>query len=73
MTVAITSGSGTAGAALAGTATVSAVAGIADFSGLNIVKAGSGYRLTASAAGSPADSDAFTISAYVATELAIRN
>jgi hypothetical protein len=55
--------SGTAGAALVGTATVNAVNGIATFSGLAINKAGTGFRLTASAGGlSSADTTAFDIS-----------
>mgnify|MGYP002137688533 CR=1 FL=1 len=72
VTVAITSGTGAAGATLAGTATVNAVAGVADFSGLNIVKASSGYKLTASATGlTSGNSDAFTIAADIATELVV--
>lgn len=72
VTVAITSGTGATGATLAGTTTVNAVAGVADFSGLNIVKAGTGYKLTASATSlSSGDSDAFNIAADVATELVV--
>jgi hypothetical protein len=46
--MAITAGTGTAGAALSGTATVAAVAGIATFADLSIDLAGTGYTLTAS-------------------------
>ncbi len=51
VTVAIASGTGTAGALLGGTKTVAAVGGVATFSDLNIDLAGSGYRLTATATG----------------------
>jgi hypothetical protein len=51
VTVAITSGTGKAGATLAGTRTVAAVAGVATFSALSIDSAGAGYTLTASASG----------------------
>lgn len=47
VTIAITTGTGTSGAVLSGTTTVSAVAGVATFSGLSIDKAGSGYTLKA--------------------------
>ena len=71
VTLTITSGSGTAGATLSGTATVAAVSGIATFSTLNIDKAGTGYTLSATAAGiAGAASSAFTISAGVAAKLA---
>jgi hypothetical protein len=46
--VAITPGSGTAGATLSGTTTASAVAGVATFSTLSIDKSGADYKLTAS-------------------------
>jgi len=49
VTLAIKSGTGTAGAALVGSVTVNAVAGVATFSGLSINMVGSGYQLTASA------------------------
>ena len=48
---AITGGTGTGGAVLAGTGTVDAVDGVATFSGLSINLAGTGYTLTASASG----------------------
>jgi hypothetical protein len=50
VTLAIKSGTGTAGAALTGGVTVNAVAGVATFSGISINMVGSGYQLTASAA-----------------------
>src|SRR5438034_884572 len=57
-------GSGT----LAGTATVAASAGVATFANLSIDKAGTGYTLTATGAGS-ATSTAFNITAGTATQL----
>ncbi len=51
VTVAIASGTGTAGATLSGTTTVAAVGGIAVLSNLSIDKAGTGYSLTAAAGG----------------------
>lgn len=51
VTLAITPGTGTAGAILSGTATVAAAGGVASFSDLNIDKAGSGYTLAATAGG----------------------
>ncbi len=51
VTVVITSGTGAPGATLSGTTTVTAVRGVATFSGLSITKAGSNYTLTASSAG----------------------
>jgi hypothetical protein len=62
VTLTIKSGTGTAGATLAGTATVNAVNGVASFSGLAISKAGAGYRLTASSSGlSSVDTAVFDI------------
>src|SRR5438034_1393792 len=58
-------GSGT----LTGTATVAASAGVATFANLSIDKAGTGYTLTATGAGS-ATSTAFNITAGTATQLA---
>jgi hypothetical protein len=49
--VTLTLTAGTAGATLVGTATVNAVNGVANFSGLAISKAGSGYKLTATSGG----------------------
>jgi hypothetical protein len=64
VTLAITSGTGAAGATLGGTATVNAVGGVASFSGLSIDKIATGYRLTASIAGPiTVDSVAFNITA----------
>jgi hypothetical protein len=51
ITVAITGGTGTPGAALSGTRTVGAAGGIATFSTLSIDKSGTGYTLTATASG----------------------
>ena len=53
VTIAIKSGTGTAGATLGGTVTMSAVAGIADFSGKNLAidYVGQNYRLTATSGG----------------------
>src|SRR5207248_2227061 len=53
---------------LSGTKTVAAVAGVATFSGLSIDKAGTGYTLTATGAGSTT-SAAFNITAGTATQL----
>jgi hypothetical protein len=62
VTLAITGGSGTSGAALRGTATANAAGGVATFSGLSIDSAGAGYTLTATASGlSSATSGAFTV------------
>jgi hypothetical protein len=62
VTVVIKSGTGTAGAGLKGTATVNAINGVARFSSLSVSKAGTGYRLTASAPGrSSNDSNLFDI------------
>lgn len=64
VTLAIKPGTGTAGAALAGTATVNAVNGVASFSGLSIDKIGTGYVLAASAEVlTPAETGAFDITA----------
>src|SRR5205823_463304 len=60
-------GSGT----LTGTATVAASGGVATFSGLGIDKAGTGYSLTATGAGS-ATSTAFNITPAAATKMAIQ-
>ena len=54
VTVAITAGTGTAGAVLSGTLTQTAVAGVATFPNLSIDLVGTGYKLTASTAGLPA-------------------
>jgi hypothetical protein len=71
ITVAITNGTGTGGAVLSGTLTVSAVAGVATFSNLSINLAGTGYTLTATSAGlTSATSSAFNINPAAATQLA---
>lgn len=49
VTIGITSGTGTGGAVLTGTATIAAVAGCATFNNLSINKSGTGYTFTASA------------------------
>jgi alpha-tubulin suppressor-like RCC1 family protein len=51
VTVALAGGSGTPGAALHGTTTVGAVGGVATFGDLLVEQAGTGYSLTATAAG----------------------
>ncbi|HEY3268392.1 MAG TPA: family 10 glycosylhydrolase [Armatimonadota bacterium] len=62
VTLAIKSGTGSTGAALLGTATVNAAAGVAAFSGVGIDTAGTDYVLTAAAnQASPADSTAFDV------------
>src|SRR5207302_1675527 len=55
---------------LSGTKTVAAVAGVATFSGLSIDKAGTGYTLTATGAGSTT-STAFNITAGTAKQLVV--
>jgi hypothetical protein len=70
MTVAITPGTGASGAALSGTTTVTASAGVASFSTLSIDKSGTGYTLTARANGlADATSGPFDIAAAAATIL----
>jgi hypothetical protein len=70
VTLAITSGTGTAGATLSGTATVAAVAGVASFADLSIDSVGTGYTLTAATAGvTDIVSAAFDITAGPATQL----
>ena len=62
VTLTITAGTGTLGATLSGTTTVNAVNGVATFSNLDIKRSGSGYKLSAVAAGvSGALSASFTI------------
>jgi hypothetical protein len=70
VTVAITDGTGTAGATLSGTTTVAAVAGVATFNDLSIDMPGTGYTLTATASGVTGTmSTAFDITAGPATQL----
>jgi hypothetical protein len=69
--VAITGGTGKAGAAMRGTTSVNASAGVASFTGLSVDSAGSGYTLTATASGMPADtSAAFGVAPAPASRLA---
>lgn len=71
VTLAITTGTGTTGALLGGTVTVAAVNGVVTFSTLTVDKAGTGYTLTASAAGmTNATSAAFAVAAGPAAKLA---
>jgi subtilisin family serine protease len=58
VTLAIKSGTGTAGAVLSGTKAVNAVNGVATFSDLSIDKAGTGYVLAASAPGTAGSASA---------------
>src|SRR5207302_11501415 len=67
VTVAI--GTNAGGGTLSGTTTVAASAGVATFANLSIDKAGTGYTLTATGAGS-ATSTAFNITPGTATQLA---
>ncbi len=70
--ITITIASNVNGATLSGTTTVSAVNGIATFSGLGIDKTATGYKLLASAGGySPAYSNAFNVTAGVPQKIAI--
>ncbi|HET9707460.1 MAG TPA: hypothetical protein VFP39_04065, partial [Gemmatimonadales bacterium] len=70
VTLAITAGTGVAGAVLSGTTTVAAVAGVATFQGLAVDKAAVGYKLTATASSlSAATSAFFTINPGSATQL----
>ena len=70
VTVAITAGSGANGATLSGTKTVNAVAGVATFSTISIDKAGTGFKLSASAPGTAGSNSAsFVINAAAATQL----
>src|SRR5207302_247941 len=65
-------GSNPSGGTLSGTATQTAVTGIASFSGLTIDKAGAGYTLTAAATGLATGISApFTITAAAAGKLAL--
>ena len=64
VTVAIVTGTGTAGAQLTGTTTATAVAGVATFTNLGINTAGTNYQLRFTAAGhTEASSSAFRITA----------
>ena len=71
VTLAITGGTGTGGAALGGTLTVAAVNGVATFSTLTVDRVGTGYTLTVTATGlTNATSTAFTVTPGVPTKLA---
>lgn len=62
--VTVTLSGGTAGAALVGTTTVNAVAGVATFSGLTVNRGGAGYRVEATlAAVPPVQSNPFDVAA----------
>src|SRR3989442_4841609 len=64
-------GSNPGGSTLSGTTTVAAVNGVASFSPLTLDKTGTGYALTATAAGlNPATSGDFNITPGAATQLA---
>ena len=70
-TIALALASNPSGAALQGTTSVTAVAGVATFSNLSLDKAGTGYTLVASASGmASATSGAFSVTAPVALRLA---
>ncbi|HEY6059959.1 MAG TPA: hypothetical protein VIV10_05190, partial [Gemmatimonadales bacterium] len=70
VTVAITSGTGTSGAALRGTSTVAAVGGVATFATLSIDKAGTAYKLTTTSTGlTSATSGNFNITVAPAVKL----
>src|SRR5439155_1596842 len=56
--VTVALGSNPSGGTLAGTTTVAAVSGVASFASLSIAKVGTGYTLTAAAAGLPAATSA---------------
>ncbi|HEY2805839.1 MAG TPA: Ig-like domain-containing protein [Gemmatimonadales bacterium] len=73
-TVTMALGSGPSGGALVGTTSVTAVAGVATFTGLSLSKSGSGYTLTASAGGvTGATSSSFAVSAAGASRLSLTN
>src|SRR5207253_2836549 len=68
--VTVALGSNPGGSTLGGTTTVAAVNGVASFGDLSANKTGTGYALTATAAGlNPATSSGFTIIAGTATQL----
>src|SRR5690349_953610 len=73
ITVAITTGTGTTGAKLTGTKTHAAASGVAAFNDLVIDKSGTGYTLTATAAGLTSDtSTAFGVDPNTPSKLAFR-
>jgi hypothetical protein len=70
VTLTLTAGTGTSGAALSGTKTVAAVAGVATFGDLNVDRSGSGYKLSATATGLAGTASApFTITPSAANRL----
>ena len=70
VTIAVSSGSGTAGAVLSGTLTRAAVGGVATFSDLRLDKAGVGYALAATSPGlTSATSNLFAITSPPPTNL----
>ncbi len=72
ISLAITSGSGAAGAALSGTTTAPATGGVSTFSNLSIDKVGSSYTFSATASGLPdATSSVFDITPGPAADLVI--
>ncbi len=74
VTLVIKFGTGSSRATLGGTVTMNAVSGVADFTGqgLNIVRAASGYILSASASGlAGAQSQPFDITGGAATQLGV--
>jgi hypothetical protein len=71
VTATITAGTGTSGATLGGTTTVTASGGIASFTDLNIDKKGTGYRLSFTASGlSGVTSNTFVINVGPASQVA---
>ena len=72
ISVTIASGTGTAGATLAGTTTLVAVGGVVTYTDLSIDKSGTNYQLTANSTGlTSTDSAAFDITAGPATQLVV--
>ncbi|HET9707449.1 MAG TPA: hypothetical protein VFP39_04005 [Gemmatimonadales bacterium] len=70
VTITITSGTGNPAATLSGTNAVTAVAGVATFTGISINKVGTGYTLDAASSGlTGVTSSAFDIAAGAATQL----
>ena len=67
--VTMTIGTNPPGGTLSGTSTVAAVGGVATFNTLSIDKAGTGYKLTATAGAGSGQSAAFNITAATATQL----
>ncbi len=72
VTVALTGGTGTAGAVLGGTLTQAAVSGVATFSDLTVNQSGTGYTLTTTAPGlTSAASAAFAVTAPMSNDNAL--